>query len=83
MDTNTVITDRQIANALVYIDGKEVNFASLYLGQAIGEHHQFCIKLDYDAMNNRFLSNPLEQIALIGKWLKVELQQGDDGGNSY
>jgi uncharacterized protein involved in type VI secretion and phage assembly len=83
METNNLITDKRIANALVYINGDEVNFAALNIEQSIGEHHLFRLVLDYDALKNSFLSNPQEQIALLGKRVTVELQQGDDNGRAY
>ncbi|GHT35410.1 hypothetical protein FACS189434_13170 [Bacteroidia bacterium] len=83
METTNLITDKRIVNALVYINGEEVNFASLNIEQSIGEHHRFRLMLDYDAMKNSFLSNPLEQIALIGKRVTVKFQQGDDDGKAY
>ncbi|MDR0834401.1 MAG: phage late control D family protein [Candidatus Symbiothrix sp.] len=62
--------------ATVTVDNKKVAFVSLMLEQEIGKHHHFDVTLDYDVMNGHFLSNPEEQIRLIGKPLHIELQQG-------
>lgn len=34
METTNLITDKRIVNALVYINGEEVNFASLNIEQS-------------------------------------------------
>jgi uncharacterized protein involved in type VI secretion and phage assembly len=78
-----IITDKTIANAIVSIGREEVDYVSLSIDQSFGEHHRFSLVLDYDAMKKNFLGSPLEQIALIGQWVHVELQQGDDSGQAY
>lgn len=83
MATQNLIDEKHITNALVYIEGKELEIVSLNLDQAFGQHHKFVVVLDYDVMKKSFLGSPLEQIALIGKQLDIDLQQGDDSGNAY
>jgi uncharacterized protein involved in type VI secretion and phage assembly len=83
MSTENLLDEQHITNAIVYIDSEEVNYVSLSIDQQFGEHHQFRLVLDYDALKHGFLSNPLEQIALIGKWVHIELQQGNDSGHAY
>jgi uncharacterized protein involved in type VI secretion and phage assembly len=83
MATTNVLKDKRMVNALISIDGNELNYVSMDLHQTIGHHHQFRIRLDYDAIRNGFLTNPQDQIALIGKSVKIEIQQGDDNANCY
>ena len=83
MATTNLLKDRRMVNALISIDGKDLNYVSMELYQSMGHNHQFSVKLDYDAISNGFLTNPKDQIALIGKMLYIELQQGDDNANGY
>jgi len=83
MATTNVLKDKRMVNALISIEGNELNYVSMELYQNIGHHHQFSVKLDYDAIQNGFLTNPQDQIALIGKSIKIEIQQGDDNANCY
>jgi uncharacterized protein involved in type VI secretion and phage assembly len=83
MSKTNLLKDKRMVNALISIDGKELNYVSMELYQSIGQHHQFSVKLDYDAIKNGFLTNPKDQIALIGKMLYIEIQQGDDNANCY
>ena len=83
MATQSYLEEKLATNALVYVEGKKVKFDSLVLDQAFGQHHTFQIKMDYDSMNQEFMSNPLEQMNLIGKILDIELLQGNDSANAY
>ncbi|MDR3062477.1 MAG: phage late control D family protein, partial [Dysgonamonadaceae bacterium] len=83
MATQDIVKDKRIVNAIVFVNKEKVNYVSLEIDQEVGEHHRFRLVLDYDALQNTFLTNPLEQIALIGKWVHVELQQGDESGQAY
>lgn len=78
-----LLNEKHITNAHVYIEGEKTEFVSLELHQSFGEHHTFTIILDYDRINKSFLSNPLEQMGLIGKVLDIDLLQGADNSNVY
>lgn len=78
-----LLKEKHITNANVYVNGKKTEFVSLSLEQTLGEHHTFSVTLDYDKLKKSFLSNPKEQMELIGKPLDIDLQQGADSGNAY
>lgn len=78
-----LLSEKHITNAHVYIDGEKTEFVSLELEQILGEHHRFSVVLDYDRMKKPLLSNPLEQLKLIGKLLDIDLLQGADTSNVY
>jgi uncharacterized protein involved in type VI secretion and phage assembly len=79
----SLIDEKHITNAFVYIEGEQLNIVSLFLDQEFGQHHRFRVVLDYDIVRNSFLGNVQEQIALIGKTLDIDLQQGNDSGGAY
>jgi uncharacterized protein involved in type VI secretion and phage assembly len=83
MTTENLSDGKYVTNAFVSVDGDATDFVSLSLEQSFGEHHRFRIVTDYDALKNDFLSNPLKQIALIGKKVLIELQQGNDSDSAY
>lgn len=83
MATKNYVEKKLATNALVYVEGKKVEFESLVLDQSFSEHHIFCIKMNYDRMGQQFMANPLEQMNLIGKVVDIELQHGDDNANAY
>lgn len=83
MGTQSYLKEKLAANALVYVDGRKVKFYTLELKQAFGQHHTFCIRMDYDSMDSKFMNNPLDQMNLVGKFVDIELQQGDDNANAY
>lgn len=83
MATNNYLDERIATNALVYVDGKPINYMSLEVTQAFGEHHRFSIKMDYDSLGGRFMSDPLGRFDLIGRFVEIELQQGQDNANAY
>ncbi|WP_029906690.1 type VI secretion system Vgr family protein [Prevotella sp. 10(H)] len=83
MATQNLLDEKHITNAIVYIEGEEVNKVSLYLNQEFGHHHTFRVILDYDIIKKNFLGNPTDQINLIGKTLDIELQQGNERGKAY
>ncbi|MBD8347644.1 type VI secretion system Vgr family protein [Dysgonomonas sp. HGC4] len=83
MATQSYLEEKLATNALVYVEGKKVKFDSLVLDQAFGQHHTFQIKMDYDSMDQEFMSNSLEQMNLIGKIVDIELLQGNDSANAY
>ncbi len=78
-----LLSEKHITNAHVYIEGEKTEFVSLELEQVLGEHHGFSVVLDYDRMKKPLLSNPLEQLKLIGKLLDIDLLQGADSSNVY
>ena len=69
--------------AFVYIEGNQIDYETLTLEQSFSEHHAFTVVMDYDRMNNDFMQNPLEHMKLIGRFLDIEIQQGDDNANAY
>lgn len=83
MATQSYLEEKLATNARVYVDGQEVKFVSMILDQAFGQHHTFCVEMDYDSMKQDFMSNPLEQMKLIGRFVDIDLQQGKDGANAY
>lgn len=83
MSTQDYLAEKLSANAHVYLDGGEVKFASLILDQAFGQHHTFRIDMDYESMKQNFMSNPLEEMQLIGKLVNIDLQQGNDSASAY
>lgn len=83
MATPSYVEKKLATNALVYVEGKKVEFESLVLNQSFSEHHTFSVKMNYDRMGQQFMANPLEQMNLIGKVVDIELQQGDDNANAY
>lgn len=83
MATQDLLNEKHITNARVYIEGDEINFVSLSLEQAFAEHHSFRVVMDYDIMKQDFMRNPLKQMNLIGKFLDIDLMQGNDSGNAY
>lgn len=74
MSTPNYLAEKVAANAHVYVDGVEVKFVSLILDQTFGQHHNFRIEIDYDAMKQGFMATPLEQLKLIGKSVDIDLQ---------
>ena len=83
MSTQNLLNEKHITNALVYIEGDEIQFVSLCLEQAYSEHHTFSVVLDYDSLKQDFMKNPLEQMKLIGRFLDIDLMQGNDTGGTY
>lgn len=69
--------------AKVNIGGKNTTFVSLVIEQEYGQHHTFSMSLDYDALGSGFMSDPKEQIDLIGKIVRIDLQHGEDTGSAY
>jgi uncharacterized protein involved in type VI secretion and phage assembly len=82
MSPQNYLSNELQANAYVFIERETVDYVSITLEQAFGQHHHFSVVLDYEAMKKHFLSNPLSQIDLTGKALTIEFQQGDSG-DSY
>lgn len=78
-----LLKENHITNTHVFIEGKKIEFVSLELEQAFGEHHKFHITLDYDIFTKSFTGNPSKQIKLIGKFLDIDLLQGIDSSNAY
>ncbi|NDV70000.1 type VI secretion system Vgr family protein [Dysgonomonas sp. 25] len=70
-------------SAFVYIEGNQVDYENLTLEQSFSEHHTFTVVMDYDRMKHDFMRNPLEHMKLIGRFLDIEIQQGDDNANAY
>lgn len=83
MAAQNLLDEKHITNAIVYIEGEEMNIVSMHLEQEFGQHHKFRVTFDYDIIKKRFLESPLEQLSLIGKTLDIELQQGNDSGKAY
>jgi len=83
MAISNLIDEKHITNAFVHIEGEKLSIVSLVLDQAFGQHHKFKVVLDYDIVKKSFLGTPLDQIALIGKQLDIDLQQGNDSGGAY
>lgn len=83
MASINLIDEKHITNAFVHIEGEKMNIVSLFLEQKFGQHHRFKVVLDYDIAKKSFFGNPLDQIALIGKTLDIDLQQGNDSGGAY
>ncbi len=83
METLNLLDEKHTTNAFVYIKGNKLNIVSLYLEQEFGKHHTFKVLLDYDLIENSFLSEPLNQIEMIGKTLDIDLQQGNDSKGAY
>ncbi|MFV0418267.1 MAG: type VI secretion system Vgr family protein [Dysgonomonas sp.] len=83
MASINLIDEKHITNAFVHIEGEKMNIVSLFLEQKFGQHHRFKVVLDYDIAKENFFGNPLDQIALIGKVLDIDLQQGSDSGGAY
>lgn len=75
--------DIQPTRAIVYVANKKLNFVSLRLEQAFGEHHSFVIKADFDALGQAFMNNPIEQLRLIGQTVDMDVQQGADNAKAY
>lgn len=75
--------DRLHVKAKVNIGGKNTTFVSLQIEQEYGQHHTFSISMDYDALGHGFMSDPKEQIDLIGKIVRIDLQHGEDIGSAY
>lgn len=83
MGTENLLDEKHITNAFVHIEGDKLEIISLILDQGFGVHHHFEVILDYDIALKSFLGNPLDQIALIGKTLDIDLQHGNDSGGAY
>lgn len=83
MGTQNLLDEKHITNAFVHMEGEKLEIVSLSLEQEFGMHHQFKVVLDYDVLQKGFLANPADQIALIGKTLDIDLQQGNDSGGAY
>jgi uncharacterized protein involved in type VI secretion and phage assembly len=82
MATQNLLDEQLQVQACVFIERDEVDYVSVSLEQAFGQHHHFTVVMDYDAMNKNFMGSPLSQIRLIGKALTIELIQGNRG-DSY
>lgn len=83
MSKQNLIDERHITNAIIFLEGKKLDFISLNLEQSFTQHHTFSLVMDFDKMKKEFINNPVEQLELIGKTIKIELQQGNDNANAY
>lgn len=83
MATQNLLDEKHIINAFVRVGGKKVNIVSLTIEQEYGQHHRFEMQLDYDMLGTPFMNDPTEQIDLIGKSVKIDLQEGNDVGGAY
>lgn len=83
MATNNRTEERLMTNAVVYVAREKVNFVHLTIEQTYGDHHYFQLCLDYDVMQNSFMSSPADIFELIGKTVSIDLQYGEDIGNAY
>ncbi len=78
-----IFADIKPTRALVYLGKKQIEFFSLRLEQAFGEHHFFSLKADFDSLGQKFMVNPMEHLKLIGQTIDIEIQQGDENSKAY
>lgn len=83
MSRNSTQDQRLHVKAKVNIGGKNTTFVSLQIEQEYGQHHKFSIFMDYDALGHSFMNAQKEQIDLIGKIVRIDLQHGEDIGSAY
>ncbi|GHT68253.1 hypothetical protein AGMMS50239_32950 [Bacteroidia bacterium] len=69
--------------AIVSVDGEKVNYVSLKISQAMGEHHDFELLLDHKTFDTLFFKSPDKQLTLIHSKVICDLQHGDDSGKAY
>lgn len=69
--------------AIVSVDGEKVNYVSLKISQAMGEHHDFELLLDHKTLDTLFFKSPEKQLTLIHSKVICDLQHGDDSGKAY
>ena len=69
--------------AIVSVDGEKVNYVSLKINQAMGEHHDFELLLDHKTFDTLFFKSPDKQLTLIHSKVICDLQHGDDSGKAY
>ena len=76
--------NRKLAvKAIVTVDGEKVNYVSLQIDQAMGEHHDFELLLDHTTFDTLFFKSPEKQLELIHSKVICDLQHGDDSGKAY
>ncbi len=83
MVTQNLLDENLLINASVRIGGEKVDIVSLTIEQEYGQHHRFEMQPDYDMPGTPFMNDPVEQIDLIGKSVKIDLQEGNDLGGAY
>jgi len=83
MSTTNLLDKKNMINAILRVGGKKMNFVSLELIQEYGQHHQFKIQVDYEVLSKTFMSDPTQQIELIGQMVVVDIQHGSNNGAAY
>ena len=69
--------------AIVSVDGEKVEFVSLKISQAMGEHHDFELMLDHKTFDTLFFKSPEKQLTLLDTKVICDLQNGDNAGKAY
>lgn len=69
--------------AIVNIDGKEVNFVRLRISQEMGEHHDFEVMVDFETFDEAFHESPDIFMQKTNTKVVIDLQHADKPETAY
>ncbi len=69
--------------AIVNIDGKEVNFVHLRISQEMGQHHDFEVLVNFDTFDEAFHESPETFMQKTNTKVVIDLQHADKPETAY